>query len=63
MAAFKTSSLFCYRNADCKVLVDDEEFNCHLIVLQCYSEVLDAHIGVKKVQLPAVSTITLHLQL
>ncbi|CAH2006210.1 unnamed protein product [Acanthoscelides obtectus] len=42
-----------YTNADCKVYIDNEEFNCHLIVLQCYSELFDAYIAVKKVELPA----------
>nr|CAH7721510.1 unnamed protein product [Callosobruchus chinensis] len=42
-----------YTNADCKVYIDNEEFNCHLIVLQCYSELFDAYIAVKKVELPS----------
>lgn len=33
--------------------MDEEEFNCHLIVLQCYSDVFDAYVGIKKVELPA----------
>ncbi|XP_019770090.1 uncharacterized protein LOC109544393 [Dendroctonus ponderosae] len=40
-------------NADCKVYIDNEEFNCHLIVLQCYSELFDAYVAVKKVELPS----------
>ncbi|KAJ8967803.1 hypothetical protein NQ317_013591, partial [Molorchus minor] len=36
-----------------KVYIDNEEFNCHLIVLQCYSELFDAYIAVKKVELPS----------
>lgn len=43
-----------FRNADCKVYIDNEEFNCHLIVLQCYSEVFHTYVAVKKVELPAV---------
>lgn len=43
------------RNADCKVYIDNHEFNCHLIVLQCYSELFDAYIAVKKVEIPAVN--------
>ncbi|KAF2901103.1 hypothetical protein ILUMI_05083, partial [Ignelater luminosus] len=42
-----------YTNADCKVYIDNEEFNCHLIVLQCYSEVFDEYVAVKKVELPS----------
>ncbi|CAH0554914.1 unnamed protein product [Brassicogethes aeneus] len=42
-----------YTNADCKVYIENEEFNCHLIVLQCYSELFDAYIAVKKVELPS----------
>lgn len=42
-----------FSNADCKVYIDNEEFNCHLIVLQCYSEVFDNYVAVKKVELPA----------
>lgn len=46
----------CYcRNADCKVFIDNEEFNCHLIVLQCYSELFDEYAAVKKVELASVS--------
>ncbi|XP_030768375.1 uncharacterized protein LOC115891916 [Sitophilus oryzae] len=40
-------------NADCKVYIDNEEFSCHLIVLQCYSELFDAYVAVKKVELPS----------
>lgn len=36
--------------------IDNEEFNCHLIVLQCYSELFDAYVAVKKVELPSVSS-------
>lgn len=43
------------RNADCKVFIDNEEFNCHLIVLQCYSELFDEYAAVKKVELASVS--------
>ncbi|XP_060528565.1 uncharacterized protein LOC132703365 isoform X2 [Cylas formicarius] len=39
-------------NADCKVYINNEEFSCHLIVLQCYSELFDAYVAVKKVELP-----------
>ncbi|XP_025837329.1 uncharacterized protein LOC108745208 isoform X2 [Agrilus planipennis] len=42
-----------YTNADCIVYIDNEEFNCHLIVLQCYSQVFDSYIAVKKVELPS----------
>ncbi|KAK4875627.1 hypothetical protein RN001_012049 [Aquatica leii] len=42
-----------YTNADCKVYIDNEQFNCHLIVLQCYSEVFDEYVAVKKVELPS----------
>ncbi|XP_044754523.1 uncharacterized protein LOC123313627 [Coccinella septempunctata] len=42
-----------YTNADCKVYIDNEEFNCHLLVLQCYSELFDEYIAVKKVELPS----------
>ncbi|XP_066248178.1 uncharacterized protein [Euwallacea similis] len=40
-------------NADCRVYIDNEEFSCHLIVLQCYSELFDAYVAVKKVELPS----------
>ncbi|KAK9732272.1 Kelch motif [Popillia japonica] len=42
-----------FTNADCKVYIDNEEFNCHLIVLQCYSEVFHTYVAVKKVELPS----------
>ena len=42
-----------FTNADCKVFIDPDEFNCHLIVLQCYSEVFRAYVAVKKVELPS----------
>lgn len=47
------------RNADCKVFIDNEEFNCHLIVLQCYSELFDEYVSVKKVSLASVSCVLL----
>ncbi|XP_065155691.1 uncharacterized protein [Atheta coriaria] len=42
-----------FTNADCKVYIDNEEFNCHLLVLQCYSEVFHTYVAVKKVELPS----------
>lgn len=48
---------YCFSNADCKVFIDNEEFNCHLIVLQCYSELFDEYAAVKKVELASVSYI------
>ncbi|XP_064210726.1 uncharacterized protein LOC660622 isoform X1 [Tribolium castaneum] len=41
------------RNADCKVHIGREEFSCHLVVLQCYSELFDGYIAIKKVEIPA----------
>ncbi|XP_031349993.1 uncharacterized protein LOC116175822 isoform X2 [Photinus pyralis] len=40
-------------NADCKVYIGNEQFQCHLIVLQCYSEIFDQYVSVKKVELPS----------
>lgn len=37
------------------MFIDNEEFNCHLIVLQCYSELFDEYAAVKKVELASVS--------
>nr|XP_022918626.1 uncharacterized protein LOC111427625 isoform X3 [Onthophagus taurus] len=42
-----------FTNADCKIYIDNEEFNCHLLVLQCYSEVFHTYVAVKKVELPS----------
>ncbi|KAJ3626674.1 hypothetical protein MTP99_017153 [Tenebrio molitor] len=40
------------KNTDCKVHIGREEFSCHLIVLQCYSELFDGYIAIKKVEIP-----------
>ncbi|CAG9761238.1 unnamed protein product [Ceutorhynchus assimilis] len=40
-------------NADCIVCIDNDEFECHLLVLQCYSKLFDACAAVKKVELPS----------
>ncbi|CAG9761241.1 unnamed protein product [Ceutorhynchus assimilis] len=38
-------------NADCKVYIDNEEFECHLLVLQCYSRLFDSCGTKKKIEL------------
>lgn len=37
-----------------QVIIGQEEFSCHSMVLQSYSEFFEKHVGVKSVELPLV---------
>lgn len=47
-------SVYFLRNADCIVRLEEDEFHCHLIVLQSYSTFFDDK-NIKEVDLTGVS--------